>query len=342
MHVAEPIHPDSAARPAGSRAEARAAQWGAARLSSSGYEVAIDTFPARTSIASPVALDMGVCALAATLLGIAPLVALVLGLIAVVVYARDTEGRSLFARRTAMSQNVVGMNGASPRVVVFAAMAGYQGWSEWRSSLGTRFRSLTLALHFVLIAVPVVAGAAWVFGVHDMARFEGLGVVLAAVLVGAGWWLVRHDEGRSVAARDIPLEVALRIAQLRLPNVWVVLGGASGAGNEGMQALLRKRGDAIGDAWVLNLEQAGDGEVVAVEHEGVLKPRRAFGGLVQAAEDAGAVVRDWRDTPTDGGVALAHHFKAMTLLLTPGDMSNAADRMFAIVRSIVVDPRGRR
>ncbi|MEA2486868.1 MAG: hypothetical protein QOF16_522 [Actinomycetota bacterium] len=340
MEVVDPAHPDSAVRPAASKAEARAAQWCAARLSASGYDVEVDAFPARTSIAPWLALDLAISTAGALLVGVLPLLAFGFGLVGIVLYARDTEGRASLAPRRATSHNVVGMTSQSPRVVVFAGLDGIQGWSAWHAALGQGLRYATLAVHFILVAVPAISAGIWIFGTHDAARAEILGGLIAAVLSAVCVWICSHDLPASGDDRDIPVQVALRVGELRLPDVWIVFGGASGAGNEGIQALLRERGESLGAASILNLEQMGTGPVAAAEQEGVLKARRAFGGLVQAAEDAGAEIRDWRDTPTDGGVALAHHFKALTLLLAPGDEADAADRLFAVVRTIVGSHRG--
>jgi hypothetical protein len=224
-------------------------------------------------------------------------------------------------------------------VVVFAGLDGIQGWSAWHTLLGDRLRYATLAVHFVLVAVPVTSAGLWIFGMHGIARAEILGGLMAVFLSAVCLWVCRNDLPASIQDKDIPVQVALRVGELRIPDVWIVLGGASGAGNEGIQALLRERGASLGAAWILNLEQMGSGPVIAAEQEGVVKARRAFGGLVQAAEDAGAEIHDWRATPTDGGVALAHHFMALTLLLSPGAEVDPADRLFAVVRTILVAPR---
>ncbi|MFN2593395.1 MAG: hypothetical protein ABR579_00720 [Actinomycetota bacterium] len=339
MHSIDPGHPDSTMRPAGSKAEARAAQWCAAQLSSYGYEVEVDEFLSRTSVAPWIAVDLSVAAIAGLLLGIVPLLSFALGAIALVLYARDVEGRAPLAARRITSSNVVATTPRAPRIVVFAGLDGFQGWSAWHGSLGRKLRSATLVVHFILIVIPAIAGAVWIFGAHSHVRVELLGALLAVVLIAASAWICTHDSLPEDLSKDIPVQTALRVGELHLPDVWIVLGGASGAGNEGIQALLHLRGEQIGSASILALEQVGKGPVMAIEQEGVLKLRRAHGALVQAAEDAGAEVADWRTTPTDGGVALARHFRAMTLLLGSGDEPDPESRMLAMVRSIIIASR---
>ncbi|MDQ3878420.1 MAG: hypothetical protein M3290_08760 [Actinomycetota bacterium] len=332
--------PDSPLRLTASKAEARAAQWCAARLSSCGYDVHVDTFSARRSIAPSLVADLVLSAIGAAFLGFAPIVSVVLGVVAIVDYARTCEGRTRLGWRGDRSRNVIGATTSPPSVVVIAGMDGVQGWSAWHARLGPALRSATIALHVVLFAVPAIGSGVWVFGEHDPARLEVVGAALAMALVAACAWIATHDTAEGVT-RDTPLEVALRIGQLRLPEVWIAFVGATGSGSDGMTDFLDRWGERVGSAALLNLEQIGAGRAIAIEQEGVVKARRANGALVQAAEDAGAEIADWRLIPTDGGVALARHFRAMTLMLGDGNEPDPAGRLFGIAYSVIDKVRRR-
>jgi hypothetical protein len=173
-----------------------------------------------------------------------------------------------------------------------------------------------------MVAVPFAASVAWIAEV-DRELPDGLWVptVMLAMFLAAMVGLEMHAATRALfvaGANDNAsgVDVLIRVAARRPPDVWFVLTGASEAGMFGIQAFLQAHDSEVGGALFLNIDTVGVGDLIVALEEGVLWPRDAHGDLIAAAEANGAEAAPWLATSTDGSALLARRYRAATLLRT--------------------------
>lgn len=285
----------------------------AERLGAAGYAVTVERFAARRSTEPWLASYAGLSAVAALLIYAFPLVAVLLGLAAVVLHARESDGRPLVRRFSAEGVNVVARapSAPSPDVVVIAGLDATR-----RRLSDASARTLGLGLQSLMAAVPAAGAAAWVAEAEaDLPPTVGTGGVVAAALI-VGLVLALHrppsDDGPvSNPALDVLVELA---SSLRDENVWLV---AAGPGSDAIAALVDSHPDQVAGAAWLNLEPASEERVVAASEEGAWRERRADRSLMGAGEEAGAEVRPHR-APTRVTALLARRRRALTLLVPEG------------------------
>lgn len=315
-----------------SKEERLALQEAAARLGGAGYDVSTEEFVARPTAAPWLATYAALAAVAALLVYPAPLFAALAGAAAVVLHARDSEGRPLLRRWTRTSHNVVARSrrAETPRLVVL---------THADSGPAPRGRGLVVGLHALMASVPAAGGAAWVAEAGTVLP-PAIGIAGAVIAAGiAGVASLLYGRRGSPPPGEAALDVLAGLAEtLRSEPVWVVVTGARAAGSLGIQAFLAAHGhDAAGAAW-LNLEPGTGPAVVAVSEEGTWRERRADRLLMGAAEEAGAEVRPQRAAPTDATVLLARRRRALTLTVPPGG-ADAAPIALAVA-AVALQPRG--
>jgi hypothetical protein len=323
MEAVRVLAEEIGARPACSGAEARAARWCAAHLAEDGLDVAIESFESRPSARSWIASYLGVAALGTALVVIAPLVTFVLGIAALVLYARDVDGRPLIAPRGGQSVNVVARapGRAIPELVVVADLDSPTVSLVSSPHFKPGQRGWAVLIHGALLAGPAAGAAAWVAeaGRPLPATLWALAGLLAASLVAAALIELHADRRMPVTAgandNASGVEVAMRVAR-RFPDagVWWLLAGSGHAGNLGMTSFLESHAHELGEARILNLKAVGAGVPTATSDEGLLRLRRADGALLDAAVEAGAESHAYRATQTAAAVAIVHHRRACSLV----------------------------
>jgi hypothetical protein len=306
---------EHAARPACSKAEERVARWCARQLGDLGYDVTVERFVARE--AKPWhAGFFGLAALGALAIGILPLAGFVVGVVALVLYARDLEGRPLVRLPSGESRNVVGRTPGRPDLVIVAHLDSGRAPSKRRVHL--------LATHGVLLLTPLAAAVAWVAGDEVFApRMRWITAALLAtslilVTMFEMWSTSRVGSG-SRGDNAGGIGVALRLAARRPAGVWFVFTGAKESGMFGIQAFLDSYAHDVAAARFLNFDCVMGDAVVAAWEEGVLRPHEADAVLLSAAEAAGIEASAFRDRPTDGTALLARRMKALSLVGPHGD-----------------------
>jgi hypothetical protein len=317
--LAEEIGP----RPPCSGAEARAARWCAGRLAEGGLDVELETVAASPNGRLALAAYLLVGAAGALLSVGIPLLGFVLGTGALVMYARDSEGRPLIALGSTESVNVVarGPGRSAPDLVVVAQLDSPRATLAAHPGFGPGRRGWAMVMHAALVVVPVTGAAAWIAeaGRPLPAGAWIVGGILSVVLV-AGAALELHAERKmpfTSGANDSAscVEVLLRLSRrFRDGRIWWVLVGSGYAGNAGMSSFLDDHGRELGGARVLNLIALGRGRVSAAADEGVFRLRRADGALLDAAAEAGAESAVYRVTQSAAAVAIVHHRRAMSLV----------------------------
>ena len=287
----------------------------AAELGEAGYAVSVEAFPTRPSAEPWLASYAGLAVPAALLVYPQPLAAALLGFAAIVLHARESDGRPLLRRLSAESATVVAKSpvAASPDLVVLAALD--RPPRRFRDSTA---RWLALTLQTLMAAVAAAGAAVWVAEVEtDVPQAVSVaGMVVAAVLVGVVLTLHRppaaaHDDGFDVLTSLAP--------SLREDRVWLV---GLGPGPDALDGFLEAHRDDVGGAAWLNLEPSPTERVVAVSEEGTWRERRADRWLMGAAEEAGAGVAPYR-AATSATPLLARRRRALTLRVPGGPESLA-------------------
>lgn len=286
----------------------------ARRLEDAGYDVEVEEFPSRGPMEPRLASYAGISAVAALLVYPAPLLAAVLGIAALVLHARESDGRPLLRRASSRGVNVVARapGAAAPGLVVFASA----------TARPRRARSVELSLHTLMVAAPAAAAAAWIAEAEtELPLSVGVGGVFVAVLVVALALISYRPLADPAPEGDAAVEAVVGVAPLlRARPAWLVVAGSSDGIAEG---LLELHSEKVAGAVWLNLLPSSSGEVVAVSEEGAWRERRADRWLLDAAEEAGAVGRPHR-AHTAVTPLLARRRRALTLMVPEGAVPVAA------------------
>jgi hypothetical protein len=306
-------------RPACSGAESRAARWCGAHLADAGLEVEIESFDSRPDAHPWIAGYLAASGVAALVMVLSPLAGFVIGTFALVLYARDVDGRPLIGGRSQRSVNVVARRGgAAPELVVVSQLDSPRRTS-FSASLG---RPGLVAVQGLLVATPALAAGAWVaeagdFSARRLASVAALAFVVTAI--AALSWRRATRAPFSAGANDCAsgVEVVMRLAhRFDDDRIWWLFVGSGHAGQLGMHAFLEAHAVALGGARVLNLLPVGAGSVSAAFDEGAMRVRRADGALLDAAAEAGAGSCSYRIEQSAAAVAIAHHRRALSLVGT--------------------------
>jgi Peptidase family M28 len=307
-------------RPACSTQELRAARWCASRLESYGYEVDVEQFRSRRGGQIYYAAYFSMALVAALLIVPAPLVAVVVGATALVLYARDADGRPVIGPRGGLSCNVFARPPYSgrPRLIVVAHVDSARSSLSFNPRRIRYLRASVAGLNVVLIAIVLLGGVAWI------AQEDGPGWLWIAAAVAAAFlvWAIFVQVHSLVAMPAVSgandnasgVEVLLRLASEKPHGVWFLVTGSAEAGMIGIQNWIKRHpAEAAGARW-LNLEGLGAGRVVAATEEGIVWPYRSDRAMVAAAQAAGARAVPFRNSCTDATALLARGRPALSLL----------------------------
>jgi len=108
--------------------------------------------------------------------------------------------------------------------------------------------------------------------------------------------------------------------ELSEKEVWFVATGAEEVGTLGMQALLRDYGDELRDAFIINIDGCGAGQLFWASTEGMARKYRADRRLVALARRVSRETetlikpREYRGLSTDATPALARGFHAFSVM----------------------------
>lgn len=286
----------------------------AADLGEAGYAVDVETFPTRPSAEPWLAFYAGLSAAAALLIYPLPLAAALLGSVAVVLHARESDGRPLLRRPSSEAATVVAKSPSAPAPELVVLSSLHRGPRRFGDATARR---LAVSLHTLMAGVAAAGAAAWVAEAEgELPPALGVaGVVAAAILVALV--LTTH---RPPASGGEPFDALTEIAPLlRDDAVWLV---GLGPGADALDAFLQMHSKEVAGASWLNLEPSPSNAVVAVSEEGAWRERRADRWLMGAAEEAGARVEPYRLTTNATGL-LARRRRALTLRVPGGPESLA-------------------
>jgi hypothetical protein len=108
--------------------------------------------------------------------------------------------------------------------------------------------------------------------------------------------------------------------ELTEKEVWFVATGAEEVGTFGMQALLRDYGDELRDAFIINIDGCGAGQLYWASSEGMSRRYRADRRLVGLARRVSRETetmikpREYKGLSTDASPALARGYHAMSIM----------------------------
>lgn len=113
--------------------------------------------------------------------------------------------------------------------------------------------------------------------------------------------------------------------ELTEKEIWFVATGSEEVGTFGMQALLRDYGDDLRDAFIINIDNVGSGQLHWLSAEGMARKYRAAQRLVglarRVSRETETIIkpRVFRGLSTDASPALARGYKAVTIMALNGD-----------------------
>jgi hypothetical protein len=235
------------------------------------------------------------------------------------------------------SQNVVGRIPARGevrrRVLVCAHYDTSRSGLYFNPRFVGGFRTLILLTVVSSLGLPVfilLGGLFW-------AGLFGLLTALATLWLFLNILLLLHREvyGKNVyGANDnasgtgVMLAVAERLAKEPLQNteVWVAATGCEEAGLVGMLDLLKRHGQELKEALIVNLDGVGTGDLRYITGEGVIRvlpsdPELLMFSAEVVRENPGLPLtpREHRGLATDATGALIHGFRAMSVMALDAD-----------------------
>lgn len=148
-------------------------------------------------------------------------------------------------------------------------LVGHTDTNRHRGTFGPARKALlpaftTAALTFQLAgAVAQAAGAARLSLAMAAGQLVGLGIILDDE---TGPFVDGANDNASAVACLLGIGAALRAAPLEHTEVWLAFTGAEEVGAVGMHVLLDRRGDELRDAYFLDFEMVGRGELAYAAH----------------------------------------------------------------------------
>ena len=151
-------------------------------------------------------------------------------------------------------------------------------------------------------------------------------LLLLAILHGDFVSPFTEGANDNASGAAITLSLAELFAQepLEQTEYWAVCTGCEEATLSGIKAFLDKHGDELRDAWFVDLECVGIGELRYITREGMLKKYYSNPGLVRAAAEAAETVGDDKimGIPLQAGysetaIVLKRGFSGITIMAMP-------------------------
>ncbi len=229
-----------------------------------------------------------------------------------------------------VSQNVIGVIPAAEepkrRIVLMGHLDTHRtpffynspGLLRMFSTLvGAAFVSLPLsALITLMRALGHIPGLGGLLGLAAAFQAFAMGMSIQAETTP-------HTPGANDNASGAAVVLALAeyLVQHPLPHteVWVVLTGCEEVGAYGADALLKSHGEALRDAYFVNVDMVGVGVPAILEREGLLKSYRPDPLLLRVAMEVAAEHPEWNTGPhpagayTDIGVIIKHGYRGITI-----------------------------
>lgn len=322
-----------------SEGERWASKYIAGVLEKLGIEAQVEPFESYRTFSYPLLIVLSVSALGGLLSCSHGILAFLLATLGAAAFYQEAHYRSWAARFVPheTSQNVVGRipakGDARRRVLVCAHYDTSKTGLYFHPRFVGRFRTFFVLTALSVMGLPlfILLGGLFWSGLFGLLRSLATLWVLLNILV----LLHREVYGKNVyGANDnasgvgVLLAAAERLAKEPLQNteVWVAATGCEEAGLVGMLNLLKRHGQELQDALIVNLDGLGAGELKYVTGEGLLKacpsdPELLMFSAEVVRENPGLpfAPQEDRSLGTDAAGALIHGYRAMSIMALDED-----------------------
>lgn len=314
-------------RPSTSAAEAQAAAYVNARMREGGLAVEVQPFRAVTTSSLPCGLLCLLGSLSPLLYRVARPAGLALALLVLTGFVLEMLSFPVVSSWLAWgkSQNVVGTRPPSREqrrhLIFFAnldtARAALLFHPRWVRSIRCSFLLLAVAL----VCVPVLMVLHWATGSPWPLYLQGIPagyLALFLLLLVHREAVMPHVPGANDNASGVAvlLRLAEELDDLDHTALWFVATGCGESAPQGIQHFLGRYPFPRDEAFFVNLESVGRGELTVVTAEGVLWPHRSDATLIDLARrsEAKAAFRPFRAGSTSALVPLARGYRAVSLM----------------------------
>lgn len=314
-------------RPPTSAAEAQAAAYVNARMREAGLAVEVQPFRAVATFALPYGLLYLLAAVSPLLYRVTRPGGLALSLLALVGLILETLSFPVVSSwlPSGRSQNVVGTRPPvreQRRHLIFVAhLDTSRAALPFHPSWVGRFRASFLLTVAALVCLPALMALHWATGSRWLLYLQALPAgLLALALLGLVHreTTMPHVPGANDNASGVAvlLRLAEELDDLEHTALWFVATGCNESGNHGMRHFLRRYPFPRREAFFVNLDSVGHGELGIITSEGMLWPHRSDAMLLELARRSGtgAAFRPFRAMNTDALVPLARGYRAVSLM----------------------------
>ncbi len=213
------------------------------------------------------------------------------------------------------------------------------------------------AILTVVLACVVFKALLFAFGPHFLSSriilivSLALDVPIALQLLAAlhGDFLSPFTEGANDNASAAAVVLSLADFFSREPlwhtEYWALCTGCEEATLTGIKAFLDEHGDELRDAWFVNLECVGVGEIRYITYEGMLKKYHSNPGLVRAAADAarglggGITGMPLKSGYTETAIIAKRGFRGITIMAFPDGVDDIPNWHQTSDRMANLDPQ---
>jgi acetylornithine deacetylase/succinyl-diaminopimelate desuccinylase-like protein len=329
--LAEEIGP----RASGSDSERLAAAYIATRLESFGFGVKTEEFRAPSSFSFMYLLAQAISLIGFVLAGLdQPSVGLLLAGVGLVAFVgENTTALHLAAALVprGKSQNIVGRlvprELPRRRIVISAHYDTAKAGLMFHPALVRSFRASFLALATAMLAVPLLVG---LFATQHNRTFWLAAIPFAAVIAYSSLLLIHREifykyvpganDNASGVAVTLSLAEALALDAPVDTEVMVVATGSEESGTWGMQAFLKRHGEDLARAPIINIDNVGGGAVCYTTREGMLLRHKTAKSLVDLADQIAATpglavtAKPFRTMSNDTEPALLRGVEAISVM----------------------------
>ncbi len=299
-----------------------------------GIQNSIDQFKTITSFSYPYMLIYLTSLVGAIFLLLnRPVVSIVLTAIGAVTFFLENTSfalvASLLPKRT--SSNVIGYMSAGKqvkkRVIVTAhydsSRSGIMFSPKFVKGFRNTFIGLVISIFsmFILTALYWVTRVVWLKVLVIILAIDPL-VTIALLLHREIKGDYTHGANDNASGVGVLLGIAERFKKEPLANteLYLVATGAEEVGMIGMESFVKQHQQLLNDAYIINIDNCGTGEVSYIVEEGMIKKYAADHGMVALADQLRAKgfedvqPRVFTTMSTDALVLLARGYRAMSIM----------------------------
>ena len=235
-----------------------------------------------------------------------------------------------------VSQNVYGKVPPKGRVRNKLVVIGHLDTSCTPILFHRRIVGLMPAILASVVVCIILKGLAFAFGhvvvssraVLIISLILDVPIILSLLAMLHGNFFTPFTEGANDNATGaaVTLSLAEQFAEepLEATELWALCTGCEEATLSGIKAFLDKHGDELRDAWFIDLDGVGIGELRYITYEGMLKKYYSNPGLVRAAAETAEALGDdkivgmpLKSGYTETAIVLKRGFRGITIAAFP-------------------------